>query len=103
MNPYIILFSVALTTIILRFLPFIVFKEIPEWTRKLNESLPKAIMIVLVIFCMKDINVVIFPYGLPYIISSLTVIIIHLYKRNVLLSILIGTAVYMFLIQGVFI
>lgn len=104
MMVYITILLVALITIFLRFLPFIVFKDesVPDSIRKLGDSLPPTIMILLVIYCLKNINLFSYSYGIPEIISVLLVVLIHLYKRNMLLSISLGTITYMALIQLIF-
>ena len=104
MMVYITILLVALITIFLRFLPFIVFKDgsVPDSIRKLGDSLPPTIMILLVIYCLKNINLFTYSYGIPEIISVLLVVLIHLYKRNMLLSISLGTITYMALIQLIF-
>ena len=56
----------------------------------------------LVIFCLKNVSFMVVPFGIPEMIASLTVIILHVYKRNTLLSILGGTLVYMVLVQVIF-
>ncbi len=104
MMVYITILLVAFITIFLRFLPFIVFKDgsVPDSIRKLGDSLPPTIMILLVIYCLKNINLFTYSYGIPEIISVLLVVLIHLYKRNMLLSISLGTITYMALIQLIF-
>lgn len=42
------------------------------------------------------------PHGLPELISIAVITALHLWKRNVLLSIGVGTALYMVLVQVVF-
>lgn len=58
---------------------------------------------MLVVYCLKNVNVLSFPYGLPELVSIICVVALHLWKRNTLLSILIGTVCYMSLIQFVFV
>jgi branched-subunit amino acid transport protein AzlD len=64
--------------------------------------LPPAIIGMLVIYCLKDVSLTEAPHGMPELIASVCVILLHIWKRNPLISILIGTAVYMLLIQLVF-
>lgn len=99
---YVVLISGAVT-ILLRFLPFIAFgKKRPEFILYLGRVLPYSVMAMLVIYCLKGINFLSSSHGVPEIISSLVVIILHVWKRNTLLSIITGTALYMFLVQSVF-
>lgn len=105
-HSILIILIVAIITILLRFTPFLIFnakKESPKIITYLSNVLPFAIMGMLVIYCLKDINVINFPFGLPELIASLIVVLLHLWKRNTLLSILLGTISYMILVQFIFI
>lgn len=96
---------VAVVTIILRFLPFIIFNEdrkTPKIISKLSNILPYAIMGMLVIYCFKDISFNAVSGFLPMIISGFVVVISYVWKRNTLISIVIGTVCYMLLVQLVF-
>ncbi|SJZ40619.1 branched-chain amino acid transporter permease [Anaerorhabdus furcosa] len=100
-----IILAVALGTIITRFTPFILFpesKELPPIITFLGKTLPPAMMGLLVVYSLKNVSVLVSPYGIPEAISLVIITILHLWKRNVLLSIGVGTLVYMFLIQVVF-
>ena len=95
---YVVLISGAVT-VLLRFIPFIAFrKKKPEFILYLGKVLPPAVMAMLVIYCLKEVNFFAGSHGLPEIISSLTVIFLHVWKRNTLLSITTGTILYMYLI-----
>lgn len=88
-----------------RAIPFVLFsgkKEIPEIVKYLGKVLPPAVVGMLVIYCLKAVNVVKFPFGLPEFIAVFVVIVLHVWKRNNLLSIGVGTVLYMVLIQTVF-
>ena len=61
-----------------------------------------AIMAVLVVSCLKGITPLTYPYGLPELISVAVVVVLHLWKRNTLASIALGTVCYMILVQMVF-
>ncbi|OQB23892.1 MAG: Branched-chain amino acid transport protein (AzlD) [Firmicutes bacterium ADurb.Bin182] len=101
----IIILAVAFGTMITRFLPFLLFpktKKTPEIISCLGKTLPAAMMGLLVVYCLKDISAVNPPYGIPELISVSAVVILHILKRNALLSIAGGTAVYMLLVQHVF-
>ena len=105
-HSILIIAIVAIITILLRFIPFLVFngkKESPKVIAYLSNVLPFAIMAMLVIYCLKDISIIAFPFGLPEIIASVIVILLHLWRKNTLLSISVGTIIYMLLIQFVFI
>ena len=95
----------VLATLLTRFLPFAVFnarKPTPQYIHYLGELLPGAIFAMLVIYCLKNVSVLAVPFGLPEFIAVAAVIVLHVWKRNNLLSIGVGTALYMFLIQVVF-
>ena len=92
-------------TIVLRFLPFVIFgrkKEIPGYITYLSGVLPYAIMGMLVVYCLKNVNLFAGTHGIPEILASAAVVGLHVWKRNTLLSIAAGTVLYMFLIQAVF-
>lgn len=93
----------AAVTILLRFLPFWVFREkLPDYVVYLGRVLPPAIIGMLVVYCLKDVSLTAAPFGLPEGISAAVVAALQLWKRNSLLSILAGTLLYMLLIQAVF-
>jgi len=96
---------IALVTILLRFLPFLIFgrkQDVPEIVTYLGKYLPYAMIAMLVIYCLRGVSVTKFPFGMPEWIASALVILVHNWKRNTLLSILSGTIVYMLLVQFVF-
>ena len=96
---------IALVTIALRFLPFLIFREgktTPPFITRLGQLLPNAIMGMLVIYCLKSISLARAPFGIPELIGCMSVAVLHIWKRNTLLSIGLGTIVYMFLVQSVF-
>ena len=93
----------SVVTILLRFLPFIVFrKRTPPYITYLGEVLPPAIIGMLVIYCLKDVTPAAYPHGLPELIAAVIVIGLQAWKRNSLLSILAGTAAYMAMVQMAF-
>lgn len=93
----------SLVTILLRFLPFLVFrKKVPPCITYLGRVLPPAIIGMLIIYCLKDTVITSAPFGLPELIAGVMVVLLQAWKRNALLSILCGTVVYMLLIQLVF-
>lgn len=95
----------ALITALLRFLPFLIFKgkaSTPPLVEKLGRLLPSAVIAMLVVYCMKDVNFSATAGYLPAIIASLLVAVLHIWKRNTLLSVISGTVCYMLLVQFVF-
>ena len=96
---------VALVTMALRFLPFLIFsgkRQTPAYVSYLGKVLPFAIMGMLVVYCLRNISFSAFPFGLPELLGCAVVAAVHLWKRNTLLSIAAGTIFYMLLVQGVF-
>ena len=95
----------VLATMLTRFLPFIVFpqsKTPPEAVLKIGKMLPPAMMGLLVVYCLKGVSFISTPFGIPEIIGIAATTILHLWKRQMLISIAGGTAVYMLLVQLVF-
>ena len=95
----------ALVTMTTRFLPFLVFGEkrnTPELVTYLGKVLPCAIMGMLVVYCLKEVSILQYPYGIPELLGIALVAVLHLWKRNSLLSIGAGTVFYMVLVQVVF-
>lgn len=95
----------ALVTIALRFLPFLIFGEdrkTPPLVAFLGQVLPYAIMGMLVVYCLKDVDITAAPFGIPEAIGCIAVALLHVWKRNTLLSIGAGTVCYMLLVQFVF-
>lgn len=94
---------IAGVTILIRFLPFLVFRRsTPGVILYLGEVLPFAIMGMLVVYCLKSVSFTAAPYGLPEILAVSFVVILHKWKHNTLLSIGAGTVCYMFLVQIIF-
>jgi len=96
---------VALVTAGLRFLPFLIFGEnrkTPPLITYLGQVLPYAIMGMLVVYCLKDVSFVSGSFGIPEALGCAAVALLHIWKRNTLLSIGSGTVLYMLLVQLVF-
>ena len=103
MSAAVLIAVMSIGTILLRFLPFLVFqKKTPPYVAYLGRVLPSAIIGMLVIYCLKDTNIASAPHGLPELIAGGCVVGLQVWKRNALLSILSGTAIYMLLVQAVF-
>ena len=103
MSPAILVIAMSAVTILLRALPFIIFrKQLPAYITYLGRVLPPAIIGMLFIYCLKDVTFLARPFGLPELIAALCVIVAQIWKRNSLVSILAGTVIYMFLVQTIF-
>ena len=96
---------VALGTMLTRFLPFILFpagRPTPKYIRYLGRVLAPAVFGLLVVYCLKNVNVLSGSHGLPELIGVLVTAGLHLWRRQMLLSIAGGTIIYMLLMQLVF-
>lgn len=95
----------AFATVCTRFLPFLIFrsdKPTPKYIRYLGKALPAAIFGMLVVYCLKNVKLLSGSHGIPELLSIVLVTLLHLWKRNMLLSIGGGTVCYMLLVQMVF-
>ena len=103
MNSAALIAAMAIVTMLLRALPFLVFRqEPPKYISYLGRVLPPAIIGMLVIYCLKDVSFFARPFGIPELIAVVCVAGVQVWKRNSLVSILSGTVIYMVLIQLVF-
>ena len=105
MDDILLIAVVALVTMGLRFLPFLIFgenRQTPPVITYLGKVLPFATMGMLVVYCLKDVTLTAAPFGIPELLGCLTVAGLHIWKRNTLLSIGGGTVFYMLLVQLVF-
>ena len=96
---------IVLGTMLTRFLPFLLFpagKPTPKAVHYLGSVLPGAVFGLLVVYCLKNVSLFTGSHGLPELISIALVVLLHLWKRQMLLSISGGTACYMLLVQFVF-
>ena len=93
--------AMAAATVITRFLPFWLPSRWLDnrFVKTLKVGLPAVILLLLVVYSLKDTAVTTLPWGLPEAISLAVVVTLHLWKRNALISIAGGTALYMVLIQ----
>lgn len=97
--------AVAVGTILTRFASFIAFpsgKKPPAFVTYLGGVLPFATMGFLVVLSVKDVSLLSGSRGIPEALAMLSVVGVHLWKRNMLLSIAVGTALYMVLLRTVF-
>ena len=97
--------AVVLGTMTTRFLPFLLFpagKTTPAFVQYLGKALPAAVFGLLVIYSLKDVQLLTGSHGIPEALSIALVIILHCWKRQMLLSIAGGTICYMLLVQLVF-
>lgn len=96
---------VVLGTMLTRFLPFVLFpagRETPKYIQYLGKVLPGAVFGLLIIYCLKNVSIFAGSRGIPEVISIVLVVGLHLWKRQMLLSIAGGTICYMLLVQFIF-
>lgn len=96
---------VVLGTQFTRWIAFFLFpshKPIPDYIQYMGKVLPSAIFGMLVIYCYKNINFLDGHHGVPELLASSVVILLHACKNNMFLSIGAGTILYMVLIQSMF-
>ena len=96
---------VVLGTAVTRFLPFLVFpavKPTPKYVQYLGKVLPAAVFGLLVTYSLKDVSILSGSHGIPELIAIIVVVVLHVWKRQMLLSIAGGTVCYMLLVQMVF-
>lgn len=95
----------ALATMTTRFLPFLCFlpnHELPAYVKYLGKALPSAVFALLVVYCLRDIDFRASTHGLPEALAILLTTALHLWKRQMLLSMAAGTIGYMVLVQYIF-
>ena len=102
MHSWLLIAVMALTTIAIRFMPFILFrKQTPEPVLYLGSILPYCAMAMLVVYCLKDVDFTAAPFGLAELGCCAIVAALRIRKRNTLLSIGAGTVCYMLIVQFV--
>ena len=88
-----------------RILPVLVFgrsDKVPEFILYLGTVIPYTAMGLLIVYCLRDVSILHGSHGLPELIALAAVTASYLWKRNTILSVIIGTVIYMFLVQVVF-
>lgn len=99
------LFVSGIITLLIRAFPFLLFgrnRELSPNISYLGKILPFAAMGILIVYCLRYVSWLQFPHGLPELLGITLVIVLHLWKRNNLISIGLGTAFYMILVQQIF-
>lgn len=97
---------IAAVTVLLRFAPFAVFgggRPTPRYILYLAQVLPCAIMAMLVVYCLRSADPLGSTHALPELLAGAAVVGLQLWRKNTLLSIAAGTALYMVLVQTVFV
>ncbi|MBQ9302413.1 branched-chain amino acid transporter permease [Butyrivibrio sp.] len=104
-HALIIILVMGLMTLATRILPVLIFgrgEKVPDYIMYLGRTVPYTAMGLLIVYCLKDVSIASAPFALPEIIAMAAVIGSYLWKRNSILSVVVGTVLYMFLIQVVF-
>ena len=97
--------AIVVATMLTRFIPFLLFpagKPTPKYIQYLGKVLPAAVFGLLVVYCLKDVSLFAGSHGIPELISIVLVIALHLWKKQMLVSIAGGTICYMLLVQLAF-
>ncbi len=92
-------------TVATRFLPYVIFrgnKPIPTYVQYLGNVLGPAVFGLLIVYCLRNVNLFAWPYGIPEAIALFVVSITYVWKRNMMISMAAGTVLYMVLVQTVF-
>jgi branched-subunit amino acid transport protein AzlD len=101
----IVIAVMGLAVLATRIVPVLIFgrgEKVPEFILYLGRVVPYTAMGLLIVYCLRDMPLLEAPYGLPEIISLAVVTGTYLWKRNTILSVVIGTVLYMFLVQSIF-
>ena len=104
-HALIILLVMGAVTLATRLLPVLIFgrgEKVPPYILYLGRVVPYTAMGLLIVYCLKDVSLVEAPHGLPELIALAVVTGSYLWKRNTIFSVVIGTVVYMVLVQAVF-
>ena len=96
---------IVLGTELTRFLPFLIFpagKPTPDYIQYLGKVLPAAVFGMIVMYCLRNVSIFTGSHGIPERLAIAGTAGLHLWKRQMLLSIAGGTICYMILVQMVF-
>ncbi len=104
MNDLEIYIAIAIMTIVnyfTRVLPFLFFKnkDLPPYLVFIEQKFPAIIMTILVVYSIKNVDFVNELYGIREILAIFCTALLHIYLKNYLISIFLGTIFYMFLVQ----
>ena len=98
-----VILIMAIVTALLRFLPFLLFdrgEKLPRWVSYLGKVLPPAVMSMLLVYCLRNIDFSGGNHGFAQLICVGVAMLLHSLKRNTLLSIGVSTLLYMIIIQS---
>lgn len=95
----------VVATVATRFLPYALFpgnRPIPAYVQYLGKVLGPAVFGLLVVYCLRNVNLLAWPHGIPEAAALAVVWASFMWRRSMMLSMAAGTAVYMVLVQTVF-
>lgn len=99
----------AVTNFLTRWLPFVIFtnrkegqQSVVPFVKELGDFLPPAIMMMLVVYCYRNLNLFNLNHSIPEILAGIITVIIHLWQRSMFLSLIAGTLSYILLLNFVF-
>ena len=104
-HAMLVILIMGLATLATRLLPVLIFgrgEKVPDYLMYLGKVVPYTAMGLLIVYCLKDVPVLEAPHALPELIALAIVSASYLWKRNTILSVVVGTVVYMLLVQVVF-
>jgi branched-subunit amino acid transport protein AzlD len=104
-HAMIVILVMGLAVLATRIVPVLIFgrgEKVPEFILYLGRVVPYTAMGLLIVYCLRDVPVFDAPHGLPELIALAVVAVSYIWKRNTIFSVVIGTALYMFLVQSVF-
>ena len=104
-HAMIVILVMGLAVLATRIVPVLIFgrgETVPEFILYLGRVVPYTAMGLLIVYCLRDVPVFDAPHGLPELIALAVVAVSYIWKRNTIFSVVIGTALYMFLVQSVF-
>lgn len=102
MHALYIILAMGIATFATRIVPVLLFgrgSKVPDYVMYLGKVVPYTAMGLLIVYCLKDVQLIESPHALPEIAAMAVVVLSYLWKRNSILSVVIGTALYMAMIQ----
>lgn len=104
-HAMIVIAVMGLAVLATRIVPVLIFgrgEKVPEFILYLGRVVPYTAMGLLIVYCLRDVPVFEAPHGLPELLALAVVSVTYIWKHNTIFSVVIGTALYMFLVQSVF-
>ena len=105
-HALIIMLIMGAATFTTRIIPVLIFgrsEKVPDFVLYLGKVIPYTAMGLLIVYCLRDVSILGGSHGIPELIAMAVVVASYLWKRNTIVSVVLGTAVYMMLLQMVFV